>query len=120
MELDRIHIVDLSVFGIVGIKADERITPQEILVNATLGVDSTAAAKSDQIGDAANYRTITKQVIELVEGSRFLLIEKLAEEVAGVCLGAPRVESARVTVEKPGAIRFARSAGVTIERRQRG
>jgi dihydroneopterin aldolase len=35
MKLDRIHITDLSVQGILGIKPDERVNPQEILVNAT-------------------------------------------------------------------------------------
>ena len=43
MELDRIHIRDLSVQGILGIKPDERVNPQEILVNATLWVDTAAS-----------------------------------------------------------------------------
>jgi dihydroneopterin aldolase/D-erythro-7,8-dihydroneopterin triphosphate epimerase len=44
------------------------------------------------------------------------LVEKLAAESAALCLQEPHVERVNVTVEKPGALRFARSVGVTIER----
>ena len=52
----------------------------------------------------------------MAEESGYQLVEALAEEIARLCLLDDRVESARVRVEKPGAIRFARSVGVTIER----
>ena len=57
--LDRIHIKDLLVSGILGINPDERINPQGILVNATMWADTRPAALSDDIEDAVNYRTIT-------------------------------------------------------------
>ena len=45
------------------------------------------------------------------------LVEKLAGEIASLGLGfSGAIERIRVSVEKPGAIRFARSVGVTIER----
>ena len=42
--------------------------------------------------------------------------EKLAAEIAAICLEDPRVERVTVRVEKPGALRFARSVGVEIDR----
>ena len=45
-----------------------------------------------------------------------LLVEKMASEIAGICLLDPQVERAIVRVEKPGALRFARSVGVEIDR----
>ena len=63
MNLDQIHIKDLSVPGIVGINPEERVNRQDVLVNATLWVDTRPAAVSDEIDDAANYRTITKALI---------------------------------------------------------
>ncbi len=49
----------------------------------------------------------------MVEASRFYLVERLAAaEIAAICLAEPRVETARVLLEKPGALRFARSVGV--------
>ena len=53
---------------------------------------------------------------ELVEGSEFQLVESLAESVAALCLRDERVTRVRVSLQKPGALRFAASVGVTIER----
>ncbi len=115
--LDRIQIKDLSVTGIIGIKPDERVTPQEILVNATLWVDTAPAARSDDIVDAANYRTIAKAMIDHIRGGAPMLVERLAQELVDVCFATdPRVEAVELTVEKPGALRHARSVGITIRR----
>ena len=118
MAADRIHVRDLLLRGIVGIKPDERANPQDILVNLELEADLRGTGESDRIEDAVNYRTITKDVIALVEGSRFLTVEKLATEIARLIVTRHRVDAAEVTVEKPGALRFSRSVGVTIRRRR--
>ena len=44
-DLDQIHIKDLVVSGIVGINPDERINPQDILVNVTMWADTRRAAE---------------------------------------------------------------------------
>jgi dihydroneopterin aldolase/D-erythro-7,8-dihydroneopterin triphosphate epimerase len=113
---DQIQVKDLLLRTIVGINDEERRNKQDVLINLVLDVDLRAAGESDDIEQAVNYRTITKRIIKLVETSRFFLVEKLAAEIAVICLDDPRVERARVTVEKPGALRFARSVGVTVER----
>jgi len=113
---DQIHIKDLLLRGIVGINKEEQEKQQDILLNITLFADTAVAGRSDDISDAINYRTLTKRVIRMVEASSFFLVERLAAEVATLCLTDPRVEAARVRVEKPGALRFARSVGVEIER----
>jgi FolB domain-containing protein len=113
---DQILIKDLLLRTIIGINDEERRDRQDVLLNITLFADTRAAGASDDIEDAVNYRTIAKRAIQLVEGSRFFLVEKLAAEIVAICLEDPRVERARVRVEKPGALRFARSVGVEIER----
>ena len=113
---DRILIKDLLLRTIIGINDEERRAPQDVLINITLHTDTRAAGESDDIEHAVNYRTITKRVIKLVEGSQFFLVEKMAAEIAAICLNDPRVERAKVRVEKPGALRFARSVGIEIER----
>jgi FolB domain-containing protein len=116
MVSDQIQIKDLFLRTIIGINEQERRNRQDVLINITLYADTQAAGASDDIEDAVNYRTIAKRVIALVEGSQFYLVEKMAAEIAAICLEDPRVERARVRVEKPGALRFARSVGVEIER----
>lgn len=113
---DRILIRDLLVRGIVGINPEERRAKQDIVVNLEMWADTRAAAASDDIAQAVNYRTVCKRIIEHVEGSAPLLVERLAADIARIVLGEFGVERVRVRVEKPGALRFARSVGVEIER----
>lgn len=113
---DLIEIRDLLLRTIIGINPDERENLQDVLISVTLEADLSEAGRSDDIAHTVNYRTICKNIISLVEGSRFLLVERMAESIAACCLTDPRVARVRVAVEKPGALRFARSVGVTIER----
>ena len=115
-QADRIHIRDLMCRCIVGIYPDERREKQDVIINITLWADYRAACRSDDIADTVDYKAIKKQVIRMVEDSSFQLIERLAEEIAGICLGNPRVEKVAVSVDKPGALRFARSVAVEIVR----
>jgi dihydroneopterin aldolase/D-erythro-7,8-dihydroneopterin triphosphate epimerase len=115
---DRILIRDLHLRGIIGIHDWEREKRQDILVNVEMEADCLPAGLSDDFTDAVDYRAVSKKIIELVERSSFLLVEKLAHEIAGICLADPRVTRVLVTVEKPGAVRFSRSVGVQVERRR--
>ena len=115
---DTIIIRDLLVRGIVGIKPEERSNRQDILINLRLHVDVRAAASSDDISDAVNYRSIAKRVIQHVETSADHLVEKLASDLAGIILDEYAVLRAVVRVEKPGALRFAASVGVEVDRQR--
>jgi FolB domain-containing protein len=114
--LDRIHIRDLLLRCVVGVRDWERASPQDVVLNITLHADLRAACASDEIADTVDYVAIKKQVIELVEGSSFRLVEALAQAVADVCLEDPKVRRVDVVVEKPGALRFARTVAVEISR----
>ena len=113
---DKILIQDLLIRGIIGIHDWEREKKQDILINIEMETDTRAAGMSDDFQEAVDYRAITKSVIGLVEESQFYLVEKMAEEIAKICLENSRVSVARVRVEKPGAVRFSRSVGVEVER----
>jgi len=114
---DRIDIHELMIRAIVGINDDERVNRQDVVINITLWTDTAQAGRTDEIDDTINYRTLSKRVIELVEESSFFLVEKLVAEIARVGLEfSESIERVRISVEKPGAVRFARSVGITIER----
>jgi FolB domain-containing protein len=113
---DRITIKNLLVRGILGIKPEEREKLQDILINLELVADLTRAGESDAIDDAVNYRSVTKDVIALVEESAFHTVEKLATEIARLAITRYQVEAITVQVEKPGALRFAESVGVVLTR----
>jgi FolB domain-containing protein len=116
MGKDQIHIKDLLLRGILGINDSERENEQDILINIILFGDLKPAGVSDKIDDTINYRTITKQIIAHVQTSKRFTVEALAQDVADMCLQAGGVERVIVRIEKPGALRFARSVGVEIER----
>ena len=116
MSQDLIHIKDLLLRTIVGINPEERLKRQDVLINITLYTDHTLPGQTDDMNDAVNYKSITKEIISLVEESKFYLVEKMAAEINAICLRDERVSRAVVTVEKPGALRFARSVGVTVDR----
>lgn len=115
-ELDRIVIRDLLVRCVIGVQEWERHTRQDVLISLTLCTDTAAAGRSDAIGDTVDYKRLGKRVMAFAETSSFFLVEALAEGIAGLCLEDPRVQRVRVKVEKPGALRFARSVGVRIQR----
>ncbi|NJN82458.1 MAG: dihydroneopterin aldolase [Caldilineaceae bacterium] len=116
-KLDRIFIKDLLVRGIVGINPDERANRQDIVVNATFWADTRKAGESDQVEDTVNYRTAAKAMMAHIESQAPFLVEKLAADLVRICFGTdPRIRQIELTVEKPGAVRFSRSVGLTIRR----
>jgi len=116
-QLDQVFIKDLLVRGILGINPEERTNRQDVLVNVVMWVDIRPAARSDDITDAVNYRTVAKAIIDHIEGGRPNLVERLVEEIAAICFATDaRIRAVEVSVEKPGALRFARSVGVSIFR----
>ena len=114
--LDAIYIRDLHLRCIIGVFDDERKAKQDIIITIALYADLRTACTSDRIEDTVDYKSLKKQVIAMVEDSRFFLIESLAERIAAICLGTRAVKRVTVTVDKPGALRFARSVAVEITR----
>jgi FolB domain-containing protein len=114
--MDKIIIKNLLLRGIIGINDDERINKQDILINITIFADTRKAAVTDNIEDAVNYRTITKRIIDHVEASSDFLVEKLVNDIARIILMEFSAERVIVRLEKPGALRFAQSVGIEIDR----
>ncbi len=115
---DKIMICDLLLRAIIGVNPDERERPQNVIINVTLETDARAAGASDNLADAINYASLARRIGEMVESSEYHLIERLAEEIARICLEDARVSQAVVRVDKPRALRYARAAAVEIVRRQ--
>ncbi len=114
--MDQIFIKNLSARGVIGVGEQERLNPQDIIINIILFTDITKCGSTDKINDTINYRTVAKKVIKHAEIAARYTVEALAEDIAKICLEQPRVEGVQVKVEKPGAVRFTESVGVEIER----
>ncbi len=114
--LDQILIRDLRFRCIVGIDPEERRDKQDITAQITLDVDLRKASRTDAIEDTVDYRALKKDILRMAENSQFNLIEALAQSIADICLSRPQVARVEVVVEKPGALRFARTVAVRIVR----
>ena len=114
--MDRILIREIGVECIIGILPKERTTPQRVLIDIELLLDLSRAASSDDIAHTVDYKDLKNRIVDMVEASEFLLIEKLAQRIADLCLQQRLVEEVTVTLDKPDALTRARSVAVCITR----
>jgi len=114
--MDKVIIKNLLARGIIGVNDWERKRPQEILINVTLFTNTRRAAETDDINECVNYSTMSKKIMAHAESAGRLTVEALADDLAKLCLEEKNVQKVIVRVEKPGAVRFAESVGVEIER----
>ena len=109
-----IAIKDLKLRTILGVEDWERETKQDIIINIRIEFDGSRAAESDDLNDTVDYKAMKQNIIRLVEGSSFFLVEKLAAEVLKICMNDSMVDKAVVEIDKPHALRFAESVSVTM------
>ena len=114
--MDQVIIKNLLARGVIGVNDWERKRHQNIVINLTLLTDTRRAAQSDNLDDCVNYSTMSKKVLAHAETANRETVEALANDLAILCLEEPRVTKVMVRVEKPGAVRFAESVGVEVER----
>jgi FolB domain-containing protein len=87
-----------------------------MLINITAFTDTRRAAQTDDLADCVDYSALAQKVQAHAETAARFTVEALAGDLADICLGEKGVEKVIVRVEKPGAVRFASSVGVEIER----
>jgi dihydroneopterin aldolase len=101
--LDRITVTGIEARGYHGVFEIERRDGQTFRVDVVLGVDTSAAAASDDLRATVDYGALVLRVKRAVESDPVNLIETLAQRVADECLADERVEWAEVTLHKPEA-----------------
>ena len=109
-----LFIKNLNVRCIIGVNTYEREHEQEIRMQLFLWTDIAKASRSDHLEDTLDYSAIYKEVVERVEHSKFYLIERLAYEVATMCLQHPLTRKAKVVIEKIEALEKAESSGIEL------
>ncbi len=115
---DRIEIKGIQVLARHGVLDQERVEAQPFLIDLTVYLDLTRAAASDDLADTVDYGRLAQAAHDVVAGESHLLIETVADRVAGRVLAEPRVERVTVTVHKPEApipLEFG-DVAVTIDR----
>jgi dihydroneopterin aldolase len=116
MSHDIVFVRELRIETVIGCYEWERRVRQFVVLDLEMRADARKAAAGDRVEDALDYEKVTTRVAEFVSASEFKLVETLAERVAELVMREFSVRRLRLTVSKPGAIRNARTVGVTIER----
>ena len=116
--MDIVYIRELEVRTIIGIFDWEREQRQVVSLDLEMGSDIAAAA-TDTIENALNYKAVAKRLIDFIEKSDFFLVETLAERVTDIVVNEFNVSWVKLRLGKPGAVTGSKDVGVIIERGSR-
>ena len=111
-----IRVKDLSLRTFIGFKPHEKKHKQDVLIQLEVEVETSMVEHNDdyQADGFYDYRSMTKSVINLVEESRFDLLEALTRKVLDEIMSNPLVKKAKVEIEKPHALRYSRTVSVEM------
>jgi D-erythro-7,8-dihydroneopterin triphosphate epimerase len=109
-----IRISNLRLRTYIGFNEEELEKRQDVVVNVRFDYAAEKASDSDDVEYAVNYKTVTKQIITLVETNKFLLLEKLTASILDLVMENTLIQFAEVQVDKPHALRFADSVSATL------
>jgi 7,8-dihydroneopterin aldolase/epimerase/oxygenase len=101
--MDELALTGLECWGHHGVFEHERREGQSFVIDLVLGIDTAAAAASDDLSETVDDGSLALSVKAAVESDPVDLIETLAQRIAEVCLLDSRVHWVRVTVHKPDA-----------------
>lgn len=115
----KIKVKNLLVRTYIGFNPEELVNKQDVIINFELEPEIPALAmESDEPLDIVDYKTITKNIISLVQEGRFKLLEVLTRKILDLIMENEKVRWARVEVDKPHALRFAESVSLEMEARR--
>ena len=114
--MDRVFIKGLRIETVIGVYAWEQAMRQLVVLDVEMAWDNRPAALADDITLALDYAAVSQRLQAFVGGQAFLLVEKLAEDVAALLLREFSMPWVGVRVTKPRAVQEADGVGVYIER----
>jgi len=114
--MDIVFIEQLTVFTTIGVYDWEQGIQQKLVLDVEMAWDNRLAASSDDVKDCLSYADVSLAILTHLTGSRFALVERVAEEIADLLMNRFNSPGVRIKVSKPGAVAQAAQVGVRIER----
>lgn len=114
--MDLVFIEKLEIITTIGVYEWEQNIKQKLVFDIEMAHDNQPAAKHDDVTLALDYAVVSQAIIDYVSGGQFLLVERVAEDVASLLQEQFGVKWVRIKLSKPGAIPQAQTVGVVIER----
>ena len=109
-----VFIKDFIIEEIIGIHKNEKIKKQKIKFNIVLDVNQSSVPDEKDINSIVDYEKITNKLENLSKGKKYNFLESLAEDSFKEIFEDKRINSATIKIEKPEAIKNAKSVGVEV------
>jgi len=109
-----VFIKDLIIEEIIGIHEHEKIKKQKIKFNIVIEVNQNTTPDERDIKSIVDYEKITLKLENLAKTKKYNFLESLAEDSFKEIFEDKRINSVKIKIEKPEAIKNAESVGVEV------
>ena len=99
---------------IIGVHEHEKIKKQKIKFNIAIDVNEETIPNEKDIKSIVDYEKITKKLENLAKSKKYNFLESLAEDSFKEIFEDERINSVKIKIEKPEAIKNADSVGVEV------
>ena len=114
-----VFIKDFIIEEIIGIHEHEKIKKQKIKFNIVMEVNPNTIPDEHDIKSIVDYEKITQKLENLVKTKKYNFLESLAEDSFKEIFEDKRINSVKIKIEKPEAIKNAKSVGVEVFKNRR-
>jgi len=109
-----VFIKDFIIEEIIGFYKHEKEKKQKIIFNIVLDIDQSSLPDEKDIKSIVDYEKITNKLENLTKSKKYNFLESLAEDSFKEIFEDKRINSVAIKIEKPEAIRKAKSVGVEV------
>ena len=109
-----VFIKDFIIEEIIGIHEHEKIKKQKIKFNIVLDINQNSIPDEKDIKSIVDYEKITNKLKNLTKSKKYNFLESLAEDSFKEIFEDKRIKSVTIKIEKPDAIKNAKSVGVEV------
>ena len=109
-----VFIKDFIIQEIIGIHEHEKTKKQKIKFNIVVDVNQNTVPDEKDIKSIVDYEKITNKLENLVKNKKYNFLESLAEDSFKEIFEDKRINSVKIKIEKPDAIKNADSVGVEV------
>ena len=109
-----VFIKDFIIQEIIGIHEHEKMKKQKIKFNIVIDVDQNTYSDEKDIKSIVDYEKITNKLENLAKSKKYNFLESLAEDSFKEIFVDKRINSVKIKIEKPEAIKDVGSVGVEV------
>jgi len=109
-----VFIKDFIIQEIIGIHKHEKTKKQKIKFNIVVNVNQNTVPDEKDIKSIVDYEKITNKLENSVKNKKYNFLESLAEDSFKEIFEDKRINSVKIKIEKPDAIKNADSVGVEV------